>query len=139
MERDMILWPMGALALLTFIVLSLIPVRRFRAAFAGKVTPHDFKLGESANVPPHVSLVNRNYMNLLELPQLFYVICLMLYVTDRVNITFYQMAWAYVALRGMHSVVHVTYNNVMHRLVLFAISNFVLIGMWALFFFEKPY
>ncbi|HEV2560644.1 MAG TPA: MAPEG family protein [Rhizomicrobium sp.] len=139
MERDMILWPMGALALLTFIVLTLIPVRRFRAAFAGKVTAHDFKLGESANVPPHVSLANRNYMNLLEFPQLFYVICLMLYVTDRVDVTFYQMAWAYVALRGVHSVIHITYNNVMHRLVLFAISNFVLIAMWALFFFEKPY
>jgi hypothetical protein len=133
------LWPMGALAMLTFIVLSLIPVRRFRAAFAGKVTAHDFKLGESANVPPHVSLANRNYMNLLEFPQLFYVICLMLYVTDRVDIMFYQLAWAYVALRGVHSVIHITYNNVMHRLVIFAISNFVLIAMWALFFFEKPY
>jgi hypothetical protein len=139
MEHDMILWPMGALAMLTFIVLSLIPVRRFRAAFAGKVTAHDFKLGESANVPPHVSLANRNYMNLLEFPQLFYVICLMLYVTDRVDIMFYQLAWAYVALRGVHSVIHITYNNVMHRLVIFAISNFVLIAMWALFFFEKPY
>jgi hypothetical protein len=139
MARDMILWPMGALALLTFIVLTLIPVRRFRAAFAGKVKAHDFKLGESANVPPHVSLVNRNYMNLLELPQLFYVICLMLYVTDRVDMLSYKMAWGYVALRGLHTAIHITFNNVFLRLTVFALSNVVLIAMWALFFFQKPY
>ena len=35
--------------------------------------PADFRLGESANVPENIKLVNRNYMNLLELPVLFYV------------------------------------------------------------------
>lgn len=139
MARDMILWPMGGLALLTFIILLLLPVRRFRAAFAGKVTPADFKLGESANVPPRVVLVNRNYMNLLEFPQLFYVICLMLYVTDRVDAVNYRLAWGYVALRALHSVIHVTYNNVMHRLTIFAISNVLVIVMWAMFFWQKPY
>jgi len=139
MARDMILWPMGGLALLTFIVLTLIPVRRFRAAFAGKVTAHDFKLGESANVPPYTSLANRNYMNLLELPALFYVICLMLYVTDRVDVLSYRLAWAYVGLRALHSVIHVTFNQVFVRLAVFALSNLVLMAMWILFFVQKPY
>ncbi len=139
MARDMILWPMGGLALLTFIVLLLIPVRRFRAAFAGKVKAHDFALGESPAVPPRVALANRNYMNLLELPQLFYVICLMLYVTDRVDVLSYRLAWGYVALRALHSVIHITFNHVFIRLTVFALSNFVLIAMWYLFFFQKPY
>jgi hypothetical protein len=139
MARDFILWPMGGLALLTFIILTLIPVRRFRAAFAGHVKAHDFKLGESANVPPRVALANRSYMNLLELPVLFYVICLMLYVTDRVDVLTYRLAWAYVGLRALHSVIHVTFNNVMVRLSVFALSNLVLIAMWALFFFQRPY
>ena len=139
MAREFILWPMGALALLTFIVLLLIPIRRFSAAFAGKVTPHDFKLGESANVPAYTSLANRNYMNLLELPVLFYVLCLMLFVTDRVDATFYELAWVYVGLRLLHSIVHVTFNHVFTRLTLFATSNFVLLAMWVLFFVQKPY
>ncbi len=83
MPQDQIFLPMGALALLTFVVLTLIPVRRFGAAFAGEVKPADFKLGESARVPAHVSLPNRNYMNLLELPMLFYVLCLMLRAAGR--------------------------------------------------------
>ncbi|HVZ68235.1 MAG TPA: MAPEG family protein [Rhizomicrobium sp.] len=132
--QDQILLPMGALALLTFIVLLFIPVRRFRAAFAGKVTAEDFKFGESERVPGHVSLANRNYMNLTELPVLFYVACLMFYVTNRVDQNVIWIAWAYVALRVLHSLIHITYNNVIHRLSVFAISNFVLIWMWVMFF-----
>ncbi|MBS0362213.1 MAG: hypothetical protein JSR98_12600, partial [Proteobacteria bacterium] len=66
MNPYLIFWPMGALAFLTFAVLGLIPLRRFRAGARREVTADDFKLGESANVPGHVSIPNRNYMNLLE-------------------------------------------------------------------------
>jgi hypothetical protein len=45
----------------------------------------DFKFGESARVPGNVSVPNRNLMNLLELPVLFYVACLTLYVTKSIK------------------------------------------------------
>ncbi len=45
MPQDAIFMPMGALALLTFLVLILIPIRRFRAGFAGRIVPDDFKFG----------------------------------------------------------------------------------------------
>ena len=48
MPQEMIFAPIGALAFLTFAVLGLIPVRRFRAAFAGQVGPDDFKFGVCA-------------------------------------------------------------------------------------------
>ena len=134
MQQEMIFAPMGVMALLTFIVLSMIPIRRFRASAAGQVTAEDFKLGESARVPPHVSVVNRACMNLLELPVLFYVASLMYFVAGRVDQTTLAVAWAYVALRAAHSLIHVTYNKVLHRLAAFAISNFVLMAYWALFF-----
>ena len=125
-----ILYPMVALAGLTFVVLLLIPIRRFRAAFAGAVTADDFRYGESARVPPDVALPNRNMMNLLELPMLFYVACLTAYVTHGENAYLVQLAWIYVALRAAHSLVHVTYNRVSHRLLIFAASNVVLIMLW---------
>ena len=34
----------------------------------------------------------------------------------------------------LHSLVHLTYNRVVHRLTLFALSNFVVISMWVAFF-----
>lgn len=134
MPQETIFAPMGAMALLTFVVLGFIPARRFRAAFAGRVKPDDFKFGESAAVPGDVSIPNRNYMNLLELPTLFYVAGLMYYVAGRLDQAALVVAWAYVALRAVHSAIHLSYNNVFHRLTAFALSNFVLLAFWVLFF-----
>ena len=93
MNPTAILWPVGALALLTFAVLLVVPYRRFRAGFARQVRVEDFRYGESANVPGDVSIPNRNYMNLLESPTLFYVACVVLYVTDLVDTSVVTMAW----------------------------------------------
>lgn len=134
MSQELIFAPMGAMALLTFVVLGFIPATRFRAVFARQVTADDFKLGESNRVPPHVAVTNRNFMNLLELPMLFYVAGLMYYVAGRVDQTALALAWAYVGLRTVHSAIHLSYNNVIHRLIAYATSNFVLLGFWVLFF-----
>jgi len=75
------------------VVLLLIPFRRFRAAFAGQVGAGDFRYGESARVPGEVSIPNRNYMNLLELPVLFYIVCVLDYVTGpTVSVCAYSIA-----------------------------------------------
>ena len=75
------LYPLFALAAWTLIVLVLIPVARVRSVRLREIGTDDFKYGESARVPSHVSVPNRNYMNLLELPMLFYVVGILLYVT----------------------------------------------------------
>ena len=128
--KSEILYPMVALAGLTFVVLLLIPIARFRAAWRGRVTAADFRYGESPNVPGQVSLPNRNLINLLELPVLFYVVCLAFYVTGKLDAAALYLAWAYVGLRAAHSVIHLTYNNVFHRLSAFAASNVVLVALW---------
>ncbi|MFZ5670361.1 MAG: MAPEG family protein [Pseudomonadota bacterium] len=133
MTQETIFLPMIALAALTFTVLGLIPQRRFRSVFAKETTPDDYRLGESANVPGHVSIPNRNYMNLLEVPALFYVVCGALFVTGLVDAPSLGLAWAFVAARAAHSLVHVTYNRVIHRLVLFGAGNVILMALWLRF------
>lgn len=130
MKDTAILLPMLALMGWTFIVLLQIPLRRFRAAFARRVTADDFKYGESDRVPGDVSIPNRNYMNLLEMPVLFYFLCLLYYVTDSHLGRFVGLAWLYVALRVIHSVIHLGYNNVRHRLLPFTLSTVVVITLW---------
>lgn len=134
MPQESIFLPMGAMALLTFVVLGFIPASRFRAVFSGRVTAEDFKLGESPRVPADVAVTNRNFMNLLELPMLFYVAGLMYYVAGRVDTAALALAWTYVALRATHSIIHLSYNNVIHRLTAYALSNAVLAAFWILFF-----
>jgi hypothetical protein len=41
------------------------------------------------------------------------------------------MAWLYVALRLIHSLIYFTYNHVVHRFAVFAISNLVVLAMIA--------
>ena len=130
MTPNAILIPMLTLVGLTFIALTLIPYQRFRAVASKTVRVSDFTFGESPNVPGPVSIPNRNMMNLLEIPVLFYVVGFAAYVSGHVDALLVSLAWVYVALRAIHSTVHLTYNRVQHRLMAFALSTFVVVAMW---------
>lgn len=130
--KVLLLGPIFALAAWTVVMLLLIAFRRFRAGFAGQLQPRDFALGESRQVPVGAQLANRNYMNLLELPVLFYVVCLLAIAFEVVTPATVAVAWIYVALRVVHSLVHVTYNHVIHRFAVFVASNVVLVALWGL-------
>lgn len=130
MHDPSILYPVFALAAWTGCVLLLIPFFRIRAVRRREVRGADFRLGESAAVPDAVRIPNRNYMNLLEVPVLFYVVCLLIYVAVLPSPVAIWLAWTYVVLRMLHSVVHLTYNHVVQRLLIFAASNCVLLALW---------
>ena len=68
-------------------------------------------------------------MNLVEVPTLFYVLCLILYVTGTVTPACVALAWLYFALRIAHSLIYLTYNHVVHRFAVFATSNLVVLAM----------
>lgn len=138
LSQTSILWPVMALVGWTLAVLLLIPYRRFKAAFSGQVTAGDFRFGESSNVPLMVSIPNRTFMNLLEVPVLFYVVCVVLFVTQNVTSTMVMLGWAYFGFRVAHSVVYLTYNHVVHRFLTFATSNVVLVMMWAGLLLKLP-
>jgi hypothetical protein len=110
----------------------MIPIARVRSVRQREIGPGDFRYGESAKVPGRVSLPNRNYMNLLELPVLFYVVGIVLYVSGGASWAAVVVAWAFVALRVVHSLIHLTYNNVLHRLAAFALATVALAVLWVL-------
>lgn len=124
--------PVFVLAFWTFIVLNVMGVRRIRAGAKRQVRPDDFKLGESDQVPERVRIANRNYMNLLELPVLFYAVSLIVFVTASVTSAIVASAWVFVVLRIAHSLIHLTTNNVMHRLYVFVAGTTALLVLWIL-------
>ncbi len=107
----------------------MIAIRRFHAASRGRVGIDDFRDGESGNVPLDVTLPNRLFMNLVEVPVLFYVLCLVLLVTAHVTTVSLWLAWAYVVLRIVHSLIYLTYNRVFHRFMVFGASNLAVLGL----------
>ena len=133
-----ILQPLVALVAWTFLVMALIPLRRFRAAHRGEVGAGDFRYGESDRVPAQVSLPNRNYMNLLELPVLFYIGCLTALVAEIVDAQLVSLAWAFVAARVVHSLVHILWNRVLARFAVFAIGVAILMVFWGVIVARLP-
>lgn len=63
----------------------------------------------------------------------FYVPCLALHVTASVTVPQLVLAWVFVALRVAHSLIHCTYNRVMHRFMVFGLGMLCLLAMWVLF------
>lgn len=71
-----------------------------------------------------------NFENLFEVPVLFYVAVLFLFVSGLEDPTFVVMAWIFVIGRALHSLIHCTYNRVMHRFAFYAISTLSVWAMW---------
>lgn len=41
-------------------------------------------------------------------------------------------AWLYVGCRVVHAIIHTTYNNVVHRMLIFQLGSFILLIIWLL-------
>lgn len=82
-----------------------------------------------AKLPDSVSWKADNYNHLHEAPTVFYAVAIVLAIIgagDGFNTT---LAWAYVGLRIVHSVVQATVNRVIVRFALFALSSLVLMAL----------
>jgi len=85
----------------------------------------------NAKIPAPVRWKADNYNNLMQQPTQFYAVALALAIAraGRNEATEVRLAWAYVALRILHSLVQCTTNNVSRRFALFATSSAVLAAM----------
>ncbi|MFT5139298.1 MAG: hypothetical protein ACI9H8_001529 [Lysobacterales bacterium] len=71
-----------------------------------------------------------NFMNQFEMPVLFYLAILLALILMWQDPLLVIFSWLYVSLRIVHSVIHTTYNNVMHRFWVYFLSCIVLLFMW---------
>lgn len=126
MKNAAILYAVPALIGWTLLVLILVPMVRVRAVMRRQLFEDDFRYGESSPVPARLRLPNRNYMNLLALPILFYVVCLIAYAAKGVTPLMLVLAWCFVALRVAHSAIHLAYDKVLHRLTVFGLASAIL-------------
>ena len=79
-----------------------------------------------------------NYRNLFETPVLFYALVACAVAAAYVPPWLVIGAWCYFGLRVVHTIIHCTYNNVMHRLAAFAIGFVLLVGLWIAFVLTLP-
>jgi hypothetical protein len=71
-----------------------------------------------------------NFRNLFELPVLFYLALTTAALTSQITTLVLILAWAFVALRIVHSAIHCSYNKVMHRFQAYLAGAIVLWVLW---------
>ncbi len=130
-----ILQPAVALMIWTMIMWAWMYATRIPAMQKAKVDVDRLVRDPDASLdrtlPNEVQWKAHNYNHLHEQPTVFYAVCITLAIIgagDGVNAF---LAWIYVGLRVIHSLVQVTANKVLVRFVLFSISSLVLIVLIA--------
>jgi len=82
-----------------------------------------------ALLPPEVQWKAHNYNHLHEAPTVFYAVAIVLAIIDQGDGMNASIAWAYVGLRVIHSLIQATVNKVMVRFGIFALSSLSLMAL----------
>ena len=78
-------------------------------------------------LPDKVNWKAHNYAHLHEQPVVFYLVCVVLAIAGAVSPLAVKLAWAYTALRIVHSLVQATVNYVPVRFALYVAATVVLL------------
>lgn len=118
---------------LTFVLMMRMGLMRTAAIRRGAVKIGDIALGQSA-WPDDVTKAARSFHNQLETPLLFYVWAALTLIVHKMDWLGLGLAWAFVAGRIFHALVHNTTNSVPHRFQIFVVCLVILMALWALLF-----
>ena len=128
-----ILAPAAVLALWSLIVLLWMVTARLPAMKRAGINLAEPRPGGRRGVdlepllPDSVNWKAHNYAHLHEQPTVFYVVLILLAISNGASSLDVQMAWTYTGMRIAHSLVHATTNFVPIRFLLFFLSTLALI------------
>lgn len=131
MNSQIILLPAALMVILTLIAWIRMFMLRIPAMQKANI---DIKVVRSQKLkellPEETNISAEHFVNLFEMPVLFYLLSVVLYVTHTLNPFFVYGCFAFVAFRYLHTFIHLSYNNVMHRFISYMISSLILWAMW---------
>ena len=125
-----IMTPVLALILWTFVIWFWLYATRLPAMKAARIDPKVIKRKQDLDpLPVSVQQIADNYNHLHEQPTVFYALAIyshLVGVADGVNVA---LAWTYVGLRVVHSLIQCTSNFVPVRFFVFAGASLVLMAI----------
>ncbi len=122
--------PVMALVAWSLVIWLWMYIRRIPAMAKAGVKPQDAAFPGSLDVlPAGPRQAADNYNHLMEQPTIFYAAALAIAVAGHGDDLAMKLAWAYVALRVLHSLVQISFNLVNLRFLLFATSTITLAVM----------
>jgi len=126
-----ILWPTFALVALIFTVWFILFVQRIGHMRRNPPRAEDIATGEAAmRYFTPVEMPANNLRNLFEMPVLYFALVPLLLITHHANHLQVLLAWIFVALRALHSFIHIGPKKVMPRFMIYLASCITLSAMW---------
>ena len=128
-----LIYPLAAMVLLTAAVQTGLFLTRFAAVKRGEADPKYYKTFQGENVEPRqVAQFTRHYINLFEMPVLFYAAGITGLATGLGGIVMVWAAWVFVAARALHAMIHLGSNSIFPRIYAHAFAWCVVLVMWGL-------
>jgi hypothetical protein len=138
MNARLILWPVMAQILLTWIMFIILGLRKSNDLKKGLIDKSKTALDNKA-WSDNVIKVSNNIANQFQTPILFYVLSLISISLNIVTTTTLVLAWIYVISRYLHAYVHIGSNYVPHRMNIFLIGCIALIAMTVSCFWQLAF
>lgn len=125
------LLPVLALAIWTLVMWLWMYVTRIPAMQKARINPNDARHpGTGVDLlPSNVRAVADNYNHLHEAPTVFYAVMVFAALTGGADALATALAWSYVGLRVVHSLVQVLLSNVTLRFLVFVLSTLALMAL----------
>ena len=124
-----LIYPMFAMVLLTFGVGFISYRERVKAVKQGMTAKH-FKTYSEGTAPESMVKADRHFVNLFEMPVLFYVGCIVAMIVPLVGIGVLATTWFFVATRAVHAYLHIGPNKLLPRMSIFMVSCLTIIALW---------
>lgn len=133
-DPQALITPMLALLVLTSVVWLLMGLFRNMAVLRNLVSPREYVAYPATSAAPEwIERPARTFNNLMQVPNLFYLLCVLMMVTHRADRAQLLLCWTYVAFRAAHALVYVGWNILHYRFGLWVASCIVLVTMWTRF------
>jgi len=126
------IYAMFAMVVLTFMVGIVAVVIRVKSFKNGSVKIKYYRTMGGQEVPEQLTKSTRCFNNMFEVPVLFYVVSTLFVILKTNNELALLLAWVFVGFRVAQAIVHLTYNNVLHRMLTFWGAVISVLSMWVI-------
>jgi hypothetical protein len=128
-----LLGPIFALAALVGLVWLLMLSFRNYAILRNIASATYYAAYQHATPPDWVERPARTFNNLMQIPTMFWLVCVLMMITSRVDAAQLLLAWVFVSARALHALVYMIWNYLPARFGIWTAGTITLVVIWVRF------
>jgi len=124
------IFPVFGMVILAVTLGIFLVVARVRSVTSGAVKIKYYRAMKGQDAPETIEKLSRAFSNQFEIPVLFYTASI-LFISLRIQSDVaLVLSWIFFFSRVCHAIIHVTYNNVVHRMMVFLAGVVAIVALW---------